>query len=138
VTLIPAHGWHLDMMKLSDAVRDVLGKYPSSEIIENLGQMGLAHTAVIDEGDEVRILGVMGAVPMGEGAVEVFAVVDESRRHNRRLAFVKAVRQLLDRAQERFAIIEAVAAEGVPSKWFESLGFENTGAGRWRLAGERS
>lgn len=135
MTLIPAHGWHLAMMRLTAPVADALGKYPSEEIIERMGQHGLAHTVVVDEGAEVRILGVVGAVPIREGVAEVFVVVDESRQRHR-IAFVKGVRRILDRARERFAIIEAVAADGVPNRWFEWLGFEDVGAGRWRLAGE--
>lgn len=134
--MLPARGWHLDMMRLTNPMRDLLGKYPSSEIIERMGTAGLAHTIVVDEGSEVRILGIAGAVPIREGTAEVFVVADESRKRHR-VAFVKAVRQILDRARERFAIIEALAGEGVPGRWFESLGFEEIGGGRWRLvAGE--
>lgn len=134
MTLIPFRAWHLDMMRLTSPVRDMLGKYPSGEIIERLAAVGLAFTVVADEGDEVRILGVVGAAPIADGTAEVFVVVDENR-HRFRIAFVKAVRQILDRAQARFARIEAVEAEGVPGRWFTWLGFTEMGGGRWCLAG---
>jgi len=135
VTLIPFKAWHLDMMRLTSPVRDILGKYPSGAIVERLSTAGLAFTVVADEGTEIRILGVVGAVPLREGVAEVFVVVDENR-HRFRIAFVKAVRQILDRARERFAIIEALAADGVPPRWFQWLGFEEMGGGRWRLVRE--
>ena len=137
MTLIPARGWHLSMMRLTTELQDLLGKYPTSERIEQLSAAGLAHTLVVDEGENVRILGVVGAMPLREGVAEVFVVVDESR-HEHRVAFVKGVRRILDRARQRFARIEAVAAEGVPARWFEALGFEEIGGGRWLLAGGRS
>lgn len=134
MTFIPARGWHLGMMRLTAGLRDLLGKYPTAERIEQLSAVGLAHTLVVDEGNEVRILGVVGAVPLCPHTAEVFVVADERRRKHR-LAFVKGMRRILDEARLRFATIEAVAAEGVPDRWFKALGFEDIGGGRWRLAG---
>ena len=139
MTLLPARDWHLEMMRLTASVRDVLGKYPSGAIVERLGRAGLAHTITVDEGETVRILGLVGAVPLGTDGktAEVFVVVDENRRRHK-VAFVKAVRRILDEAKGRFAIIEALAAEGVPNRWFSFLGFEEIGGGRWRLAGGKT
>lgn len=132
--LINFKPWHLDMMRLSDSVRDILGKYPSGEVIAGLAAVGLAYTIVADEGDEVRILGVVGAAPIREGAAaEVFVVAAEARRASH-VAFVKGVRRSLDYVKGRFAKIEAVAGDGVPSRWFTMLGFEEAGGGRWCLA----
>ncbi len=136
MTFLPFKGWHLDMMVLTDHVSGILGEYPSKENIERLSAAGLAFTVVVDEGDDVRIIGVVGAVPIAgrDGAAEVFVVASEERRGHQ-IAFVKAVRRILDHARGRFAIIEAVADEGVKPRWFKWLGFEEAG-GRWQLAGE--
>lgn len=133
--LINFKPWHLDMMKLADSVRDILGKYPAPRIIERLADVGFAYSVVADEGEDVVLLGVVGAVPIKDGrTAEVFIVADD-RRHGHRVAFVKAVRQILDRARARFANIEAVAAEGTPDRWFEFLGFKRAGP-RWVMEGK--
>jgi hypothetical protein len=136
MTFISFKPWHLDMMRLTDSLRDVLGKYPSGEIIERLSGAGLAYTVVVDEGAEVRIIGVVGAVPQGDGnKARVFVVASEDRKKHR-VAFVKAVRQILDRARARFAIIEAAEGDGVAPRWFEWLGFQRTeNHGEWAMQG---
>jgi hypothetical protein len=139
VTFIPAKGWHLEMMQLSDLVREILGKYPSADVIEGLGMCGLAHTITVDHAGKILVLGIVGAVPRGPGLGEVFVIAAEERREHC-VAFVRAVRRILDRARTRFAIIEAVAAEGVPDRWFKWLGFSPVAreSGRWRLEGEKT
>lgn len=135
MTFIEFKPWHLDMMRLTNQVRDVLGKYPSGEIIERLSRAGLAFTVVVDEGDEVRVIGVVGAVPVKDGATARVFVVAAEERHVHRIAFVKAVRQILDRARVRFAIIEAAEGDGVAPRWFEWLGFQRAGPGEWAMQG---
>lgn len=134
MSFIPFKPWHLDMMRLTDSLRDMLGKYPSGEIVERLSDAGLAFTVVVDEGSDVRIIGVVGASPVGNGKARVFVLAAEDRKRHR-VAFVKAVRRILDRARERFAIIEALEGEGVAPRWFEWLGFERTAPGLWAMQG---
>lgn len=138
MTFITFKPWHLDMMNLTGQVRDVLGKYPSGDIIERLSGAGLAYTVVVDEGAEVRIIGVVGAVPVKDGKTARVFVVASEERHGHRVAFVKAVRQILDRARARFAIIEAAEGDGVAPRWFEWLGFERTGFREWAMQGGAS
>lgn len=136
--LIKFKEWHLDMMRISDTVRDVLGKYPSKEVLGRLAEAGLAYTVVADSPEGVKILGTVGAVPVKDGrTAEVFVVVAEER-HQHPVAFVRDVKTVLECARQQFRFVEAIAAEGVPVKWFESLGFYQAGEGRWRLATGRA
>ncbi len=132
--LIPFVAWHLEMLPLAENVKLLLNKYPAQDIVTRLAAEGLAFTVIVDDGRDAKILGVVGAVPIGDGhTAEVFVVAAKNRARYR-VEFARTVKRILEAARLRFAIIEAVAAEDVAPRWFEWLGFKSIGNGRWRLS----
>ena len=134
--LIHFQAWHMDMMALAGPVKDILGQYPSREIIANLASVGLAFTIVADTGAEIAVLGVAGAVPISGGRIgEVFVVASEDR-HEHLVTFSRSVKRVLQKARGRFSMIEAVTGPGTQDRWFEWLGFNRAAVeNRWQLAG---
>ena len=118
--------WHLDLMKMTRGVAE----HADPHILTALAGAGLAYTSATVDG---RILAVIGASPRGPGRAEVFVAASlEKDAHP--IEFARDVKRALRSARQAFATIEAVAAPGVPARWFKWLGFSDLGGGRWRLS----
>lgn len=134
--------WHLDMMRLANDVQALVGKVSPATLVL-LAARGFAFTLVAEEGEQVKILGVVGAVPRGEDGMvgEVFVIASEEKRRHV-VAFSRGVRRVLRAAAKKFTGgIEALGDDSPEiDRWLGWLGFKRVGGAwpraktLWRLA----
>lgn len=129
----------LSAMRLSSDVFGIISKFKTPEIIAALAGAGLAYTIVARE--EPVILGIAGAVPIGNGKIAEVFVISSEDRYSHQVEFAKSVWRILEKARRRFERVEAVSEDTTElNRWltwlrFQRIGFADGGMIRWGIAG---
>ncbi|MES2156141.1 MAG: hypothetical protein V4510_13485 [bacterium] len=109
---------HLDEMELTEERMDIIKRARDHFLI--LSRINLASTSV---SKDRTVLGVLGAVVMGEGECEVFIIPSETRK-SYAVTFLRDVRQELERMKGQFCKIRAMGVDSpFFTRWFTNLGF---------------